>query len=56
MAAELLDASPLFAAELRACDEALSALHRLVGRGGAAHVPGAPRLNENEVASRLSSP
>jgi acyl transferase domain-containing protein/thioesterase domain-containing protein/acyl carrier protein len=52
MAAELLDASPLFAAELRACDEVLSAYNEWSVEEVLRTSPGAPRLKENEVATQ----
>ena len=52
MAAELLDASPLFAAELRACDEVLSAYNDWSVEEVLRTSPGAPRLKENEVATQ----
>ena len=52
MAAELLDASPVFAAELRACDEALSAYNEWSVEDVLRESPGAPRLRESEVATQ----
>ncbi len=45
MGRELLDESPVFAAQVRACDEALSPVHRLLGGGDTGRpVGGLPRL------------
>jgi acyl transferase domain-containing protein/thioesterase domain-containing protein/acyl carrier protein len=52
MATELLDASPLFAAELRACDEALSVHNEWSVEDVLRKSPGAPRLKESEVATQ----
>ncbi len=52
MAAELLDDSPVFAAELRRCDEALSALQEWSVEDVLRGAPGAPTLEATEIGTR----
>ena len=53
MAAELLDDSPLFAAELRACDEALSVHQQWSVEEVLRGAPGAPSLAATEIGTRV---
>jgi acyl transferase domain-containing protein/acyl carrier protein len=53
MAAELLDASPVFAAELRRCDEVLSAYHEWSVEDVLRRSAGAPTLDVTEVGTRV---